>query len=674
MSETKLILGNPQQNFEGTPSQDSNNLAQHLQTKRQEIRGLSSLKEKAVDVFSKVKETVFTPQFLSSVSMLLMSMNIGATSVDARNSTYRPELNNQIKTESVQNLKVDGQGNISLKEIANSNNLNTEITGSKEQINKMYANGAFKIVDGTNGSKEVKVNLSQLKKSLGVKSQASTIPTKNNVETPVKQSAESNNQNTKVENNQSVISKSTENLPTIVKPTLGKPIAPPIRPIPKPTNIQKPVESETILPNNSTENNIWSYLAGGIGGVAIAGVGLLAWFNRNKINKFVDKISKKIKFPWERNQPPTINNPDKDNKSKSKRTVTVKDGKIFITTPDDYVSTIIPEVNPIVKGDSLTIRNEVNLFNSQSFLDQLDKVAKMPSFKQSHLYSIALNKKMEKHEKNIAVQNLFYKEIERRSKIIEVLHSYKNALVSSLKNNCDIIESFVHISHFNKKVKQYCLYFENGAALFSPAEGMNKEDWKKEIGKYEVINSNLSTDTLYDFVKIGNDGVVNYSDIENGQKGFDLVSDSEKMRYKYYIDKLNKYLVKIHKNRRKDRSSYETAIRIDNNEYDDMYSILEILGYCPEFKTEELGKKTVLIGNAAVTNPKTSIQMLLNKIDINGLDSITIQNNTNFVNNNIKELNSENNSEVNYELDFNNKAGQYRSYKPIASLKAQQLA
>ena len=212
---------------------------------------------------------------------MLLSLGVHTTSVEAKNSKLKPELNNQTKvennqTQKTQSLKVDKLGNISLKDVANKNDLNTEISGSNAQIKKAYADGAFKLVKNAEGQKEVKVNLDQLKKSLGVKDKTPTIPENNN---GAKRNVETQPPSANTEQ------------PTESKPTQGQsteiqnPIVPNTTPqtaTTKTANSTNPkAPEETIKGGSKWYENSQSILAG----LGIATLGGLAWWKKDKIRE-----------------------------------------------------------------------------------------------------------------------------------------------------------------------------------------------------------------------------------------------------------------------------------------------------------------------------------------------------------------------------------------------------
>jgi hypothetical protein len=95
---------------------------QKIQIQRQEIRGPSNSKDKVDYNLSKTKKTHATSQFLTSASILLLSLNIEVGSVDARNLNSSPELNYQIKSELLQTIKNESLA----KETSSSDNLSNK--------------------------------------------------------------------------------------------------------------------------------------------------------------------------------------------------------------------------------------------------------------------------------------------------------------------------------------------------------------------------------------------------------------------------------------------------------------------------------------------------------------------------------------------------------------------
>ena len=100
----------------------------------------------------------------------------------------------KVKTESVETLKINTEGNISLTQIAKDNNLTSKITGSNDQIQKFYDQGVFTRTGDRNGG-TVTVNLDMLKKVLGEKSNSTQSQTK--TETPVKVGDQTKKETTK---------------------------------------------------------------------------------------------------------------------------------------------------------------------------------------------------------------------------------------------------------------------------------------------------------------------------------------------------------------------------------------------------------------------------------------------------------------------------------------------
>jgi hypothetical protein len=188
------------------------------------------------------KESLKNIIFVGGLSALMTGINMLPANAGRLNEKNP---NNQIET-----LQIDNQGNISLKGIANKLRLNTEITGSRQQINEAHDKGVLKITINKDGKREVVIKPNELKEMVTKKPKINDIRDKESNNTPID------------------TTKNPETTPSVIKTNEDGQI------LTKPKEVNKTTKSFW--------NENWQLITGSIS--SITALGVLAW-KRGKINR-----------------------------------------------------------------------------------------------------------------------------------------------------------------------------------------------------------------------------------------------------------------------------------------------------------------------------------------------------------------------------------------------------